>query len=203
MWTDHANPLQGPYPYPRARPVGVTLLGVLVFIVGLFLLLGGILVLALGSLFFFAGGGLLGGLGAVAVAVGAFILFMGVLGIAVAVGLWNLRPWARVMALIFAFLMLLSSLVSLVSGFLDGVIGLLFSLLIIGYLFTAKVKSAFGAAPYPAPAAYAPNPWYGPTAPPSMDQTTAYGTATAYCNRCGSPIGLGATQCPACGMPPF
>jgi hypothetical protein len=94
-------------PAPRSRPLGVAILAVLVGIFAVLVILGGIFILAgaaalaiLGNSFSFGG--------LPAVAGGAIVLIVGIIILACALGLWHLRLWALVLALIVTFLEVVS-----------------------------------------------------------------------------------------------
>jgi hypothetical protein len=94
----------GTYPAPAAeptsRPLGVAILAVLVGIFGILLIIGGILILALGVTSSVIGAGFFGETGIV---LGAIVLIVGLIILGVALGLYHLRLWALVLALIVTF----------------------------------------------------------------------------------------------------
>jgi len=138
------------------RPTGVTILAVLAFIAGVFLvvaallsLLGGALVSTLGSSHM----GLIAGLGAAVVAI--FFLLLAVLEVVIGVGLLKLRNWARIVTIVLVGLSLLGSVGSIFSPFAHMHVFLLIFLIrrlafaaidvwILWYLFQPHVKQAFG-----------------------------------------------------------
>jgi hypothetical protein len=81
--------------------------------------------------------------------VGAVIIILGIVGLAIAWGLWTLRPWARIVAIILAILGILISVggvVSALAGVTAGWGSLVFlaiDLLILWYLMRADVRAAF------------------------------------------------------------
>ena len=126
-----ATPSTAPYgspmpPAPPSRPLGVSILAILVGLYGVLFVLAGILALAggavLGALtgFHFAGLSLL--------ALGAIILILGILNLASALGLWHLRLWALVLALIVTFLEVVGFALS------SQILGLVIALIIFVYL---------------------------------------------------------------------
>jgi hypothetical protein len=88
------------YPERPSRPLGVAILAVLVGIFGVLLIIGGILLLALGVTIHFLGVGS-GIFGLASVIVGAIVLIVGLIILGIALGLWHLRMWALVLALLF------------------------------------------------------------------------------------------------------
>ena len=128
-------------------PTGVKVISVVYYIGAGFSILFGLL--------FLAGAGfmgtlvskipLLGVLGSgFFVVVGIIFIGLGALSIFVGRGLWKGKNWARIIAIIFSVLGILSGLYSVVNGIYSSLFGLLINLLIVGYLmFNSSVKSAF------------------------------------------------------------
>jgi hypothetical protein len=112
----------------QTRPLGVAIIAVLMGILGFFILLGGILVLAditaasfLGAPSFFGASGLV---------LGLILFIFGLIVLAVAYGLYDLRIWALALAVIVL-------LIELVSYGLAGAfysLGFILSLIILVYL---------------------------------------------------------------------
>jgi hypothetical protein len=139
------------------RPTGVTILAVLAFIAGAFLvvvallsLLGGAVVSSLGS----PRMGMVAGVGAAVVAV--FLLILAAVEVVIGVGLLKLQNWARIVTIVLVGLSLLGSLGSIFNPF--GHMHIFFMLFLIRrlvfaaidvwilwYLFQPNVKQAFGA----------------------------------------------------------
>jgi hypothetical protein len=108
------------------KPGGIVLLAILYGLGGLgWLGLGGMLTAGGGFLGLDEGGGLLAALGAIGIIIG-LIYFL------IAWGLWTLKPWARMMAIIFA-----------VIGLLSFPVGTVISIIILWYLFKPEIKAAF------------------------------------------------------------
>ena len=89
-------------PERRSRPIGVAILSVLiglygfvVFLLGLLIVVGSTLLGSLGST------NLFGHLGVGDVTGGLIILVIGLIVLALAVGLWHLRMWALVLTILF------------------------------------------------------------------------------------------------------
>ena len=119
-------PAAPPPPMPPSRPLGVSFLAILVGLYGVFLILTGIVVLA--------GAAVLGSLagyhfiGLPLFVVGAIVFVLGIIILASALGLWHLRLWALVLALIVTF-------IEVVSYALAGsIFGLVIALIIFVYL---------------------------------------------------------------------
>src|SRR5436309_9772328 len=100
----------------RPRPIGVTILAVLTILGGVLLLLLGILVIAFSSLL--VGVGLPLGLGLTGSILGAIVLILGIIWIAVGSGLLNLRPWAWWLAIVVMVVSIIGSLGSPVAAIL-------------------------------------------------------------------------------------
>jgi hypothetical protein len=124
------------------RPTGVTVLAVLAALGGIFGVLAGLTLLGFGS--FFAASGL----GGLAFVFGLLVLALGVAELALAYGLWGLRPWAWQYGIALAVLSVLLNVVELVLGYTSitsVVISVVISGVIIYYLNTPEVRRAFGA----------------------------------------------------------
>ncbi len=133
------------------RPTGVTILAVLCVI-------GGLLALLFGSLFTFMGptiaaqaaaadeaGAMVTGPMMMGFGVVSFI--MGVLYLITAYGLFGLKPWAWMVAVVVQILALVSHVAGLLQGQVAGaVIGFLIAGGILYYLMRPHVKAAFGRA---------------------------------------------------------
>jgi len=111
------------------KPGGIVVLAVLYVIEGLFGLGSGALMISGGSMFGMGGYGFAASLMA---GLGAIMIIIGLIDFAVAYGLWNLMPWARTVAIIFAII-----------GLLGFPIGTIISIIILWYLFKPEIKEAF------------------------------------------------------------
>ena len=132
----------------QSVPTGVKVIAVLYYI-------GAVLGIIFGLLFFVGAGTIgsissqipiLGALGAGLFVVGGIILIgLGVLGFFVGRGLWKARPWARIVATIFAALGILMAIISMIQGSIaSNIVNLVIQLVIGGYLlFSNNVKQAF------------------------------------------------------------
>jgi uncharacterized membrane protein (DUF2068 family) len=153
---------------------------ILLFVVGLGLLAVGALrprmMLHIPRLF----GGLLS-------VIGGVLIIVALLDVVFAWGLWNGKGWAWLLALIFAALGILFSLVSLIRGGLGSIIVLVIDAVIVYYLTRPNVKAFFGEAKAPPPR---------PTMPqPSTPSTSS----TKYCSNCGAPVTSDEKFCAHCG----
>jgi hypothetical protein len=142
------------------RPVGVTILAILNFIVAAFCLLGGIGMILGGG--FIAtmlsqqgqgsagAAGILAGLGAAA---GVFIIIMGGVSALVGFGLWKLKGWARIVSIVlyaisgaFQLLGILGTLAHFnVFALMWGAFWVAVDAFVIWYLLKPEVKAAFQA----------------------------------------------------------
>jgi hypothetical protein len=132
----------------QSVPTGVKVIAVLYYI-------GAVLGIIFGLLFLVGAGmmgsianqiPLLGALGAGLFVVGGIIMIgLGVLGFFVGRGLWKARPWARIVAIIFAALGILMAVISMIQGSIaSNIFNLVIQLVIGGYLlFSNNVKQAF------------------------------------------------------------
>ncbi|RLF39790.1 MAG: hypothetical protein DRN21_03130 [Thermoplasmata archaeon] len=107
------------------KPSGIVILTILY-------VLGALGYLGAGALFV-AGGGFLSGIGGgVLAAIGAFFIILGLIALLVAYGLWTMKSWARMIAIIIAVLMLF-----------NFPIGTILGIIILWYLFKPEIKEAF------------------------------------------------------------
>ena len=140
------------------RPTGVTILAILNFLgAGLYALLAVLFFLigaggaASGVLDEMGGGAaaFLLGLGA---AVGVILLIFAAIGLAIGIGMWKLRNWARIVTIVLVGLSLLLGVLGLLGSLISFELGsLIFQAIfvalyawIIWYLFQPHVKQAFG-----------------------------------------------------------
>lgn len=132
----------------QSVPTGVKVIAVLYYIGAVLGIIFGLLFLvgaeAIGSIA--SQIPVLGALGAGLFIVGGIILIgLGVLGFFVGRGLWKARPWARIVAIIFAALGILMAIISMIQGSITiNIVDLVIQLVIGGYLlFSNNVKQAF------------------------------------------------------------
>ena len=130
VWMEEA-----PVPKERKRPIGVSVLAILNVVGSLLLMLA-----AFGA----------GGIFSEAEAAGAAGAFLGLLAVAsliVAIGLWRLRNWARITAIILYILSAILGLVSIAQGDIGGLIQLIVAGNIAAYLCRGHVREAFSLQP--------------------------------------------------------
>ncbi len=121
-------PATAPAPQP-SRPLGVAILSVLVGIYGFLVFLAGLL-LAVGVAVIAYLGAPSTIAGYSGVLVGVIVLIIGLIILGVAVGLWRLRMWALVLAIIFTFVELV--VYGLAGAFVS--LGFILSLIVFVYL---------------------------------------------------------------------
>lgn len=129
----------------KSVPIGVKIIAILNYIGAGFAFLFGIL--------FILGGGamasaipLLGLLGAgFFIAAGVILLGLGILSLFIGLGLWKLKKWARIVAIIFAVLGVIGAIAGMIGGSIVSLIpSLVIEGVIGGYLwFHPEVKEAF------------------------------------------------------------
>ena len=108
------------------RPLGVTIIAILVAIGAIFEIIGGLALLAI-----FA-------------PVGIFALIIGVVSLFVAWGLWTLKPWAFWLVVIVEVIHLVQAILSLGRGQSVGIGDVIFPIVILLYLFLDRnVRAAF------------------------------------------------------------
>ena len=148
------------------RPMGVTIIAILIIIGGIVLLLGGISLVGLGALLSISStetlqtssGSIdsaeLAALGTVPLVLGIILLIMGIAYLAVSYGLLKGKGWAWIVTIIVTIIGLIMQVISsiiagsITSSFAVGVgsniIGIIISGIIIYYLFKPHVKAYFG-----------------------------------------------------------
>jgi hypothetical protein len=133
------------------RPVGVTILAILAIIGGAFALLGSLLLFLAGAAI--ASGSVTTGStnlsAGTAFTVAVVALVLGALDIVWGIGALRLRPWAWTLGIALGVLNVLSSILNIVLGRglqVSDYVGIIIAILIIVYLFTPRVRQAFGRA---------------------------------------------------------
>ena len=144
-----------------ARPLGVTIIGILMVIGGIVMIFAGIAAVLAGSLLPLAmqTGSLPEGIptamfGGAAVGIGAFMLALGIAALVIAYGLFKGKGWAWTAAVVLSIigiaLAVLQIATSLIFGDPSGIISLAINGVILYYLYRPHVKAYFGKAVSPA-----------------------------------------------------
>lgn len=108
------------------RPLGVTIISLLVAVGAVFEIIGGLAFLA------------------IAPAVGIFALIVGIISLFVAWGLWTLKPWAFWTVVIIEVIHLVQAILSIARGQGTGIADLVIPIIILLYLFLDRnVRAAF------------------------------------------------------------
>lgn len=127
-----------------ARPLGITVLAVLSFLGGLFLLLGGLGSLGLGVFLAAAAG-----VGFLFQILGLLALALGVFELAVGYGFWTLKPWAWTFAFVAFAIGILLDILRFFSwggyGFSNILISIVLAGIVIYYLNQPTIRQAFKA----------------------------------------------------------
>ncbi len=111
----------------KTRPTGVTILVVLEVLSGLFSLLGGLALVAVGVIV-------------------VILLVFAIVSFALAYGLWNGKGWAWTWSLVFAVISAILALLQMISSTSSGIVQLIIAGIIIYYLMRPYVKTYFGKA---------------------------------------------------------
>lgn len=139
----------------------------------------------------------MGMFGWIIIAIGALSLLVGILYIAVGWGLWELKEWAWMAALIVIIISLVIHIANLALGNWFGIIWILIEIVMIIYLMTPEVKMAFGKMDMgptfgspppgsPPPPGGAPPPG-GQSQPPPPSQPPGYGPPPSPPGQYGRP----------------
>ena len=124
----------------KSRPILITIIAILYFLAGLFVLIGGIMLIT-GTIALDDVEEDLKGLGS---AGGAVLVVMGLISIILAGGFWNGWKIMWYLGVIFTIISLILGIASLFTGVFVGIITLLIDGLILYYLFRPGVKAFFG-----------------------------------------------------------
>jgi hypothetical protein len=118
----------------HARPLGVTIIGILWILAGLLTAVGAGL-----------GGATLAviGLGALGAMVGVVFVIIGLVFIALGIGCFKGWPWVWPVGVIFTIIGLVINLLSILSNTGAAIIGIIIDIIILWYLFQPQVKAWF------------------------------------------------------------
>lgn len=113
----------------RARPLGITIIAIIIAIEGILGIIGGIVLLVRPN----------------NLATGLFTLIVGILSLILAWGLWTLQPWAFWATVVIEVVALINGIVAFTSS--NGTVGILsivIALIVLIYLFADRnVRAAF------------------------------------------------------------
>jgi hypothetical protein len=132
------------------RPTGVTIVAILNIISGIIMLIGGIALVAIGSVLPGAlpdtgiSGLPEGAFGALGVGMGGIILALGIFSFVVAYGLLKGMGWAWTLTVVLSVISIALNAISIVSGNAGGIISIIISGVILYYLYRPHVKAYFG-----------------------------------------------------------
>jgi lysylphosphatidylglycerol synthetase-like protein (DUF2156 family) len=125
----------------KSRPLGVTIIAILIVIAGILTLLVGIGSIAIGPLT---------ALGLVFVAAGVVSLIIGIAYLVMGYGLWKGKGWAWTISMIVLIIGIIIKLISLPravasgSNFSEDIVSIAISAFILYYLYRPHVKAYFG-----------------------------------------------------------
>lgn len=129
----------------RTRPVGVTIIAILAILGGLVQLISGLAFLGITAL---AVPGMEAGAFAegVGIAAGVVMFIMAVLSVVFGVGALMLKPWAWMLGIVLFGISLVANLVLMFTSAVStsAVISALIAAIVLAYLYTARVREAFG-----------------------------------------------------------
>jgi hypothetical protein len=123
----------------RSRPLGVTIVAILMIIEGIFLILGGISGIAVG--------GIMAdelGIGGAIIAASSVGLALGIAGLFIAWGLISGKGWAWIITIIITIIMAIVNIISIASGRYEHIFGLIINGVILYYMYRPQVKAYFG-----------------------------------------------------------
>jgi hypothetical protein len=141
-------------PAPKSRPTGVTIIAILNIIGGIIMLIVGLVAVAAGAIIpslppsALEGSDLsgvpVGFIGGGAIAVGAFLIALGIVSFIVAYGLMKGLSWAWTVTIILSIISIVSNAISIASGNFGGIVSIIISGVILYYLYRPHVKAYFG-----------------------------------------------------------
>ena len=114
----------------KQRPLGVTIIAILMIISGIALLSTGAILLVVG--------------------IGVVPIVLGIASFVMAYGLWKGKGWAWTITLIISVISIISAIVSIAFGGYGAIINIIINAVIIYYLYRPNVKAYFGKASSPA-----------------------------------------------------
>lgn len=133
------------------RPTGVTIIAILNIISGIIMLIGGIALVAIGSVLPGALEEEMSGVpaemfGVFGVAMGGIILALAIFSFVVAYGLWSGKGWAWTLTVVLSVISIALNAISIAGGNFGGIISIIISAVILYYLYRPHVKAYFGKA---------------------------------------------------------
>ena len=118
----------------NARPLGVTIIGILWFLTGILWIVAGA-----------AGGAMLAviGFGAIGAAVGVVLVIIGLVFLFLGIGCFKGWPWVWAVGVVLTIISLIINLLSIIASPASAIIGIIISIIILWYLFKPQVKAWF------------------------------------------------------------
>ena len=144
---------------PKNRPTGVTIIGILTIIGGVLMLVSGIALAALASVFpLVASTGDQASmlqsqipstipveyLGIASLSVGTILIIIGIVSLIVAYGLFKAKKWAWTANVALSIISIAMGIVSIATGSIGSIVGIVISGAILYYLYRPHVKEYFG-----------------------------------------------------------
>ena len=111
---------------PKPRPTGVTLLAILAILAGVFSLAFGVLLLTANA------------------PASALLLVNGIVDFVLAIGYLGGSGWAWLLGIVFGAINIVGSIVEIVAGLSNNILGIIFSIVTIYYLTRLHIKVFFG-----------------------------------------------------------
>ena len=108
----------------KHRPLGVTIIAILIIIGGILFLFSGIVLLIIG--------------------IGFILLALGIAYLVMAYGLWKGKGWAWTITLILSVIGIIIAIVSIAAGNVAAIINVIIHGIVIYYLYRPNVKAFFG-----------------------------------------------------------
>ena len=161
----------------KPRPIGVTFLAILAILAGILSVVFAIPLLAIFAL------------------ASSLLLVNGIVDFVLAIGYLGGNSWAWVLGIAFGAINILGSIIEIVAGLSNNILGIIFSIITIYYLTRPHVKAFFGRSHSIA----------STTLPTTLGSSTSMVSSSTMfptggkCRNCGANIPAGATLCQDCG----
>jgi hypothetical protein len=124
----------------RKRPLGVTIVAILMIINGIILIASGIFGVSTAGLL----GADLGSLAGAIAATSSIVIALGVASLIIAWGLLTGRGWAWIVTVIISIISIIMSIIAIATGNFGSIISLIINGVILYYMYRPDVKAYFG-----------------------------------------------------------
>jgi hypothetical protein len=124
----------------RKRPLGVTIVAILMIINGIILIAGGAAGVSTAGVLGEEFGPLAGGI----MAISSVVIALGIASLIIAWGLITGKGWAWIVTVIISIISIITSIISIAAGSFGSVVSLIINGVILYYMYRPEVKAYFG-----------------------------------------------------------